>query len=73
MPKINWSKYDIKPVKEVSSNESSDENNKQITTSNINSDNGKTNSGPIRVRGRVYDQSKPETFNQVIFTLTLLN
>lgn len=44
----------------MSPNESSDEGNKQNT-------NNKTNSGPIRVRGRVYDESKPETFNQVIF------
>lgn len=58
VPKINWSKYDVKPEKDAMSNESSDDNNKQNT-------NNKTTSGPIRVRGRVYDESKPETFNQL--------
>lgn len=65
VPKINWSKYDIRPVKDASSNENSDENNKQTI-------NNRASNEPIRVRGRVYDESKPETFNQVIFFVLIV-
>ncbi|XP_054275238.1 ZZ-type zinc finger-containing protein 3 [Macrosteles quadrilineatus] len=66
IPEIDWSKYSVKPTEGDSARET---NNPSVsctkTEEDVTSDVTEEGSDKLTVRGRVYDETKPQTFNQL--------
>lgn len=68
LPKIKFEKYNVPNASSSNSNTNTNPTSTSTSTSNIatNADTSKKkDETDFTVRGRVYDQTKPQTFNQV--------
>jgi hypothetical protein len=71
LPQIDWSKYQHVMPKEM--NRPFTRTKKVVlerpSDSSNNADDSTSDDGKVLIRGRAFDDSKPETFNQVSFNL----